>query len=144
MSVYDLYQSYLNQIKNPVMQSAVFTPGLMGLPQAQTMQQGNDQNLMNMVQPGNIDYTQVPSMLSQYMRPSGIMDYAAMAFNPVGYTAFNLADYARDQAKSKDVQDMGIGFGGATSGDRAGGGGFGGDTAGGFSESDPTATEGSF
>ncbi len=39
---------------------------------------------------------------------------------------------------------MGIGFGGSTSGDRAGGGGFGGDTAGGFSESNPTATEGSF
>jgi len=49
-----------------------------------------------------------------------------------------------EDAREQTTQAMGIGFGGSTSGARAGGGGFGGDTAGGFSESDPTATEGSF
>ena len=49
-----------------------------------------------------------------------------------------------EDARKGITQAMGIGFGGSTSGDRAGGGGFGGDTAGGFSESNPTATEGSF
>jgi len=91
-----------------------------------------------------IDYTQVPSMLSQYMQPTGIIDVASMILNPVTYVGKNLIDYARDQSLAQDVQEMGIGFGGATSQDRAGGGGFGGDTAGGFDESDPTATEGSF
>ena len=49
-----------------------------------------------------------------------------------------------EDAREQVTQAMGIGFGGSTSGDRAGGGGFGGDTAGGFDESEPTATEGSF
>ena len=51
---------------------------------------------------------------------------------------------ASERAMERSVQESGRGFGGDTSGQRAGGGGFGGNTAGGFSEEDPSATEGSF
>jgi len=103
----------------------------------------NDKGIVS-IPTNQIDYTQVPSLFSQYMRPTGIVDIAKLIMNPVTYVAGKSFDYARDQSLAQDVQEMGIGFGGATSQDRAGGGGFGGDTAGGFDESDPTATEGSF
>ena len=52
-----------------------------------------------------------------------------------------------EKAREAATQAAGMGFDmagtGDTSGGRAGGGGFGGNTAGGFSESDPGATEGS-
>lgn len=51
---------------------------------------------------------------------------------------------ASERAMERSVQESGRGFGGDTSGQRAGGGGFGGNNAGGFSEADPSATEGSF
>ena len=54
---------------------------------------------------------------------------------------------AKEAAARADTQRAGMGFDFADTGDkgggRAGGGGFGGNTAGGFSESDPSATEGS-
>ncbi|MEL0176716.1 MAG: hypothetical protein VW810_00265 [Pelagibacteraceae bacterium] len=117
----------------------------LSLPVVDVPQERKDDDKGIMSIPTNqIDYTQVPSLLSQYMRPTGIVDVAKLLFNPITYVAGKGFDYARDQSLAQDVQEMGIGFGGATSQDRAGGGGFGGDTAGGFSESDPTATEGSF
>ena len=54
---------------------------------------------------------------------------------------------AKEAAARAETQRQGRGFDmagtGDTTGGRAGGGGFGGNTAGGFSESDPSATEGS-
>lgn len=141
-SVFDLYQSYLNDLQNPVMQNPVYYSGIMALPQTQMISQDDNVNNISIAQ--GRDYTQIPSMYSQYMQPRGIMDVLGLAMNPLGYAAGKSAQYLSDQSLAKDVQEMGIGFGGATSDDRAGGGGFGGDTAGGFSESDPTATEGSF
>ena len=96
------------------------------------------------------DYSEVPSLYSQYMRPTGIFDIIGLITNPLGYAAKNTIEYAMDQRKAAEVQEMGrdydpygLGEPGVDYG-RAGGGGFGGGTAGGFSESDPTATEGSF
>ena len=96
------------------------------------------------------DYSKVPSLYSQYMRPTGILDIVGLITNPLGYAAKNTFEYAIDQQKAAEVQEMardydpyGLGTPGVDYG-RAGGGGFGGGTAGGFSESDPTATEGSF
>jgi len=96
------------------------------------------------------DYSEVPSLYSQYMRPTGIFDIISLITNPLGYAAKNTFQYAMDQRKAAEVQEMarnydpyGLGTPGVDYG-RAGGGGFGGGTAGGFRESDPTATEGSF
>ena len=54
---------------------------------------------------------------------------------------------AKEAAAKAETERQGMGFDfagtGDTTGGRAGGGGFGGNTAGGFSESDPSATEGS-
>ena len=142
-TVYDLYQSYLDQLKNPVFESPVMG-GITMLPQVQPMMQnqGGDNVDVNRSRP--VDYTQVPGMFQQYMKPTGIMDYFTMATSPVLYGGIKAAEYGMDQQKLGRVMEQGIGFGGATSGDRAGGGGFGGDTAGGFDPSEPTATEGPF
>jgi len=126
--------------------------GITSLPQVQEeelietpiISQQNERNETISIPTYDIDYTQVPSLFSQYMRPTSLFEGIGAVVNPIGYLARKGFDYARDQSLAQDVQEMGIGFGGATSDDRAGGGGFGGDTAGGFSESDPTATEGSF
>jgi hypothetical protein len=54
-----------------------------------------------------------------------------------------LEEAAREAATQAAGRDFDMAGTGDTSGGRAGGGGFGGNTAGGFSESDPSATEGS-
>ena len=90
----------------------------------------------------------------------GLTTAGLMAFgflNPI--TAFASLAFARNKAKKEamerakeaaaraETERQGRGFDmagtGDTTGGRAGGGGFGGNTAGGFSESDPSATEGS-
>tara|TARA_Y100001937_G_scaffold12295_1_gene15585 strand:- start:35 stop:703 length:669 start_codon:yes stop_codon:yes gene_type:complete len=69
------------------------------------------------------------------------------AIASLAYQRNRARDAAMEQAREAATQAAGRGFDmagtGDTSGGRAGGGGFGGNTAGGFSESDPTATEGS-
>tara|TARA_Y100001938_G_scaffold9064_1_gene11136 strand:+ start:385 stop:1053 length:669 start_codon:yes stop_codon:yes gene_type:complete len=69
------------------------------------------------------------------------------AIASLAYQRNRARDAAMEQAREAATQAAGRGFDmagtGDTSGGRAGGGGFGGNTAGGFSESDPSATEGS-
>lgn len=142
-TVYDLYQSYLNQLQNPVFDSQV-TGGITMLPQVQPMVTSESEDNTNIFRVKPKDYTQVPGMFEQYMKPAGIMDYFTMTTSPILYGGIKAAQYGIDQQKLGNVMEQGIGFGGATSEDRAGGGGFGGDTAGGFDPSEPTATEGSF
>lgn len=132
--------------------------GITSLPQVQEealietpiISQQNERNKTISIPTYDIDYTQVPSLFSQYMRPTSLFEGIGAVVSPIGYLARKGFDYARDQSLAQDVQEMGqdydpygLGDSGVDYG-RAGGGGFGGGTAGGFSESDPTATEGSF
>ena len=166
MSVYDLYQSYLNQAKaSPVMASPVMDPNYLLYLQQMQQQSGGagDDKFTNVIDPSqaNAGITSF-SGLADYLNPGGMMGGAL--FGPVGAIAGrgigNLISNIRDPYKTftgalqpdvqsaidrdlaRDVQAAGYGYGGG--GGRAGGGGFGGGTAGGFSESDPSATEGSF
>ena len=86
-------------------------------------------------------YSQLPTPMNLIMR--GIQNIQNPYTNIMGTLNKKTQD-AIERDLARDVQSMGIGFGGDTTGQRAGGGGFGGNTAGGFSESDPSATEGSF
>jgi len=102
--------------------------------------------------------------IDEYNNPTTTKGMLGTAFaatlgflNP--FTAIASLAYQRNQAKEKAMEEakeaaakaeterQGMGFDFAGTGDytggRAGGGGFGGNTAGGFSESDPSATEGS-
>ena len=146
MTFDEIFQNYVNYGFTKPVTPITYGTGIESLAPIETpiTSQQRDDGPNSATQIVDIDYTKVPSLLSQYMKPTGIIDVVSLLMSPVTYVAKRGFDYARDQSLAQTVQDMGIGFGGDTTGQRAGGGGFGGDTAGGFSESDPTATEGSF
>ena len=117
---------------------------------------GNDPS-MNMTEEEKdaIDAYNNPPTTKGMLGTIGLTAFGFM--NPIS-AIFSLA-YQRNKAKEKAMEEakeaaakaeterQGMGFDFAGTGDysggRAGGGGFGGNTAGGFSESDPSATEGS-
>jgi len=162
MSVYDLYQSYLNQQQvSPVMQSPVTDPNyLLYLQQLQQQQGGGgDDRFTNVVDTtNNAGIYSIQDVFEKFKNIPTPLNLARMGIEGIGnlinniqnpYTTFTGAlkrdvREAIDRDLARDVQGAGIGFGGDTTGQRAGGGGFGGNTAGGFSESDPSAIEGSF
>ena len=152
MTFDEIFQNYVNYGFTKPVTPITYGTGIESLAPIETpiTSQQRDDGPNSATQIVDIDYTKVPSLLSQYMRPTGILDVVSLLMSPVTYVAKRGFDYAKDQSLAKDVQVMGQNYDPYGLGDpgvdygRAGGGGFGGGTAGGFSESDPTATEGSF